>query len=330
MLQPPKIELDDAKAAGLGSLLQRARAESSLSVQDVAKDLLLSKGQVLGLESGVAKSFYSARIYVQAAKKYCAYLNLDFDAGQLLAVPPAAPPEVVEQLAAAAPRGPAAQWLPTRSGRLPGASLARDARVWLGMAGLAVLVLVYVNPLSLSGVTALVGNGAGGVAAAGEQLAPASETSPAQELARRDAGAGVGGPALVAARPDAGSPMPLPGDGLAEGGSTQAEPDAGKPEAQAAGKGGAGDLRLTFAKPSWVEAVYSHSEAIRQTFQPGQELVLEHLGLKSLVIGNFAAVRVYQREKPLDVEAIRKPSGNVVRFSGEELARLMQQTVLTN
>lgn len=321
MVQPPIVELDAEMAASLGSLFQKARAEKLLAVQDVAKDLLLSKGQLLGLESGVAKSFYSVRIYVQAAKKYCAYLNLDFDAGQLLASPSA-----LEQKSSVAdtPAGGAVLRVPLPSIEASGGRYMRDARVWVGLATFSVLALLYATPIPVSDAVAILKRASGGIIATLDGAGRVPEVS--------------GGASLVSVARETSVES---WSGQSEQGriaketqvvvEKQVDPLAGKDERKPEQHGvstsvklGSGGLRLVFAKPSWVEVVYSHSPAIRQTFLPGQELALEYPDLKSVLIGNYAGVKVYQRERPLDTEAIRKSSGNVVRFSGEELAQLMR------
>ena len=70
----PVLDTDYSKS--LGSELKSAREARKLSINDAADILLLSRHQIMGLESGTTTFFYSSTLYAQAADKYAALLAL--------------------------------------------------------------------------------------------------------------------------------------------------------------------------------------------------------------------------------------------------------------
>ena len=70
----PALDTDYSKS--LGSELKLAREARKLSINDAADMLLLSRHQIMGLESGTTTFFYSSTLYAQAADKYAALLAL--------------------------------------------------------------------------------------------------------------------------------------------------------------------------------------------------------------------------------------------------------------
>ena len=71
----PDINVNYAQA--LGDKFRAHRENLNLSPQEVADQLLLSKQQILGLESGDPGKFYGNKLFAQAADKYAAFINLD-------------------------------------------------------------------------------------------------------------------------------------------------------------------------------------------------------------------------------------------------------------
>jgi cytoskeleton protein RodZ len=60
----------------MGERLRAARVEQGLSSDEVARRLLLSNGQIAGLERGDSHPFYSARFYHQALTKYARLVGI--------------------------------------------------------------------------------------------------------------------------------------------------------------------------------------------------------------------------------------------------------------
>ena len=177
MVQPPLVELKADTVAKLSLKLQETRIAQSLSIHKVAKDLLFSKRQVMGLESGVSQSFYSPRIYALAAKKYCDYLGLEFDTADLL---------IHLRPSAAGSRGSASFARPGE--RLVLAKIASSAEQgrmrsslrWVGLAALLAGVGLYSQQERFGKISVIVQKAAGSLAvaeAAPEAVAQADEPS---------------------------------------------------------------------------------------------------------------------------------------------------------
>ena len=82
----PPGDGDSSRAAGLpsgcqeiGGQLASVRASRQLSVADVASRLILSKAQVLGLETGDVSAFYGTAFFLKGLRKYMAFAELPTD-----------------------------------------------------------------------------------------------------------------------------------------------------------------------------------------------------------------------------------------------------------
>ena len=72
-----RLEINQEEAFALGERLCNARKTQNLPIDEVADKLLLSKQQILGLETGNLKNFYGTKLFAQAADKYAALLGFD-------------------------------------------------------------------------------------------------------------------------------------------------------------------------------------------------------------------------------------------------------------
>jgi transcriptional regulator with XRE-family HTH domain len=63
----------------IGAQLATAREAQQLSVEAIASKLLLSRGQVLGLEHAEAAAFYSVAFFLRGLRKYMAFMGLPPD-----------------------------------------------------------------------------------------------------------------------------------------------------------------------------------------------------------------------------------------------------------
>lgn len=342
MIQPPLIELNADAALRLARILQDARTAQSLSIQAVAKNLLLSRMQVVGLETGIAKSFYSARIYAQAARKYCAYLNVDFNVDELLVHPRASTSIVIDPLEAPVSTvSDTALLAETAAPASRGESRPRGAYLWMATSLLLAAALFYSQRANLE---LLPSQAEELIAGAISKFIEKPATNQAEEVAETEEkndpetderaeriaagngenmGANAGGPQRAADAEVASDAV--------ERVSEKADPKIGGQPNEgsvatefAPGKLNYEKVRLEFSKPSWVEAIYFHGKVVNRLFHPGQELTLESEGLKSLVIGHYSGVKAYSQNKPINMATIRPPKGDVVTLYGKELAEILQ------
>ncbi len=75
-LESSRASLNADACAALGRALLEARQSQALDVRGIASRLLLSTAQVNGLERADSDAFYSAQLYLVAARKYDALLGL--------------------------------------------------------------------------------------------------------------------------------------------------------------------------------------------------------------------------------------------------------------
>ena len=87
-LESARAALNHEACTRLGRLFADARAQRGLDVRDAAARLLLSPRQVVGLETADGDAFYSAELYLVAARKYDALLGLASPLVDEILVPP--------------------------------------------------------------------------------------------------------------------------------------------------------------------------------------------------------------------------------------------------
>ena len=63
----------------IGAQLADARVSRQVSVEDVASKLMLSRGQVVGLEQADASAFYTQTYFLKALRKYMAFIGIPAD-----------------------------------------------------------------------------------------------------------------------------------------------------------------------------------------------------------------------------------------------------------
>lgn len=79
-LEPSSVILNKPVAARIGQALAKARVASALSVNTVAHRLLLSRSQVLALETVDTSVFYNVKFQAAALRKYADLLGIRTEA----------------------------------------------------------------------------------------------------------------------------------------------------------------------------------------------------------------------------------------------------------
>lgn len=304
----PALNLEKARALGLRFCAERHSRQQSQ--QDIADELLLSKLQVIGLETGDQKSFYSARMFGQAADKYASYLSFEGKPSETLFQSDASSPhidtplETVVEVVAPAPKAPqpeTANITPPRPKSTGSRARLRIAFVVLGAMGL--IALIY-NATVSDQVTAAIN-----IPPPAKPIEPVAQKSPAP-----------------ATENSAAAPTPTP---LAQNTPEQTEPiKTETAKAVAAEKPphtnkiASGSIQLKFNDSSWVQAVDKNGSKQDKVYRSGETLNLEPAKLQALIIGNASAVTVSDSKAQISLKPYIASGSKVARIIGPDIRKL--------
>jgi hypothetical protein len=309
------LELNEPIAAlriQLGEHLQRERLSQQKEVVDVARRLMLSKLQLLAVESGQSENFHHERRYLQAIKSYVFYLNLENNPSVM---------DLLRQIegvsAAALNASPAAAVAQLHGLAAP----TRDR----GYASRRPKFVYYAIGLVVAGAVALVtlegwpllGDDQEHISAAPstEKLdAPPVRSNASTEVVVRP----VPVPPLTASaevsppRADAPAlnlaPVSTPVAGL-----TQAEktPKADVPKISS----GPARMRIEFSGDCWVSLQTTDGKKDERIYKQGQHLEVPVASVASLILGNAPAASVTFQGRQVDIMKNGFTQGNVTRLN---------------
>lgn len=298
-----RLELNKNKAKALGLRFCAERNARQLSPQDIADALLLSKLQVNGLETANHQSFYSAKMFGQAADKYAQYLG--FEEKPSLTLFGSAPEperavtdvEIVTEMATPTPKTSAPE---TAEVNLQ--STLRSSRFRLALVvlcGLSIVALVY-------------------KATPNEPLAAAPQPEPVARTTEPN-------PSVAPPTPVTESASATP----APTAPTQDTPEKTEPvKTTAAEKPVAADniapghILIKFNESSWVQSVDKNGSKQEKVYRRGDTLDLEPAQLQALVIGNAGAVTVNSSNAPISLKPYRASGSQVARIIGSDIRKL--------
>lgn len=307
----PEINLDKAKALGLRFCAERnARRESQ---QDIADALLLSKLQIIGLETGDKKSFYSAKMFGQAADKYAAYLSFEDKPSATLfstnndnrdnsvahIIEPVATekaPIEVEEAFIANVEAQSSDARPRKSRSFKTALLA--------IVAVSVIIVAYLAVRTEPTVAA----------PQPEPVAKAAEVSPP--------------PNAIPTPTETAAATPTP---TAQAQAEQKEPAKTEPvkteavtkQTQTATSSVAtGHILIKFSGSSWVQTVDKNGGKQEKIYKAGDTLDLEPTKLQALVIGNASSVSVSDSKADVSLKPYVASGSQVARIIGPDIRKL--------
>lgn len=299
-LDSSRATLNREVCALLGRQLAAARAERTLSVQDVSRRLLLSPAQVMALETVCPEAFYSAEFYVSALRKYVAFLALDPGSADRALMTPAPP-----QPAMPAPfqRGRPGVKLPTR--------ITRSRPETRLIVATALVVTVIGGLLVVSSVISE------SPRAPGRSPAPRPVTGP---RVNPPSPAPRASSPRVASRRTPAPPTPSvpPAPALAPATlPSGAAPSRPAPIAATAPTEIAGRVRV--AKRTWVFVRHADNSTIERGLDPGEEFLLRARPIY-LAVGVAAGADVEISGHPIDTT--RFTTNGQLRVGASQLAAL--------
>ena len=331
----------------LGELLSRERLTQQKDVIDVARRLMLSKLQLLAIESGESASFHHERRYLQGIKSYVFYLGLQSRADVT---------ELVTQIEGwsaesmrASPAAGVAQL--HRSAAAPTAAKSYASRgpryVYYGV-GLLVLGAialaisegwpfkedeqVIASAESTSGATtSSVASPLSSprVAPGATSVAPSTEPKPAatsaqavqtpltqlstSSTAQAPAASTQASVSVAVQTPMSVSPP-----------TTQQNAPSATTNTPAVKQDGQAMMRIDFSAECWVSLQTAEGKKVDRIYKPGESLSVPLASVSALVLGNAPAAKVFLADRPVDVMAKGLTYGNVTRLDQKGIQLLQK------
>jgi cytoskeletal protein RodZ len=281
----PEININYAQA--LGENFRAHRENLKLSLQEVADKLLLSKNQILGLETGDPEKFYGNKLFAQAADKYAAFINLDSKPSiELLEiVSETEPPIICNELLNSEPEPKNG---PTSHQKL------RTSKHF------SIKQLISFGALFIAGIGIL-----------STQFLTNKSQNEQEVASNKDSGA------PVSADPP---PTPIETTSTAEKMATETSPAPAQKDNEADVK--TGFIRIEFNGNSWVQIVQTNGTKQEKMYHRGDVLDLEPGKLQALIIGNVSVVETHNREAAINLKPYVASDSQVARIIGPDIRKL--------
>lgn len=307
----PEINPYKAKALGLRFCTERnARRETQ---QDIADALLLSKLQIIGLETGDKKSFYSAKIFGQAADKYAAYLSFEDKPSATLfstnidnrdnSVAHIIEPVAAEEAPIAVEEAVIANVEALSSDAPPRKSRSFKSALLTIVAGSVIIV--------------------GHLAVRTEPTAAAPQPEPVAKATE------VSHPAsAIPTSAEATAAIPAPTTKAQAEQKEPAKTEPAKTEAAtkqthtSMGSITPGHILIKFSSSSWVQTVDKNGGKQEKIYKAGDTLDLEPAKLQALVIGNASSVSVSDSKADVSLKPYVASGSQVARIIGPDIRKL--------
>jgi len=304
-----EINLDKAKALGLRFCAERNARQCS--TQDIADHLLLSKPQVLGLETGNHQSFYSVKMFGQAADKYALYLGFEEKPSLSLFGNDPEPAQVVAEA------GPRAETVvdtdvtrkpETATPRLPQTQTsARRFGLRVALVGICIIGVVTLLYKVTQTEAVIASPKPEPVTQAPEP--PPAATPPTPPTENNSA---TGTPT---------APTPNTSD-KSEPIKVEPEKAAVAVQPVASEAVATGLIQIKFNESSWVQSVDKDGRKQEKVYLRGETLELAPASLQALVIGNADAVIVTSGSAPISLKPYMASGSQVARIMGPAIRKL--------
>lgn len=292
----------------LGELLSRERLNQQKDVLDVARRLMLSKLQLLAIETGEVASFHHEQRYIQGIKAYVFYLGLHSRAevnelltqiengsAESLRTSPAAGVAQLHRFAATpvakksyASRGP------------------RYLYMGLGLLVLGAIALAVTEGWPFKDETEEV--------ATISPVESATTTVSSPPPVEASVQAVTPTPTLTPAP----APAPVPAPAAAPVTSTASKPVA--PPAQEA----KGTMRIDFKAECWVSVQTVDGKRADRIYKSGESLSVPIANVSTLILGNAPAANVFLSGRQVDVLVKGLTQGNVTRIDQKGIQLLQK------
>lgn len=324
----------------LGELLSRERLSQQKDVTDVARRLMLSKLQLLAIETGESASFHHERRYIQGIKSYVFYLGLQSRA-EVNELVSQIEGDSAESLQASPAAGVAQLH---RSSAAPAAVTSYISRgprfIYYGLGLLLVGAITLVIILgwnskddqqatmsaerSQSGETSSLAS-----PLAIPQVAPGASNVSSNRSAVTGASSVESKAATIAAQsPNMISPqvgVPVVEQSSAEANKPESEKIASaKTTIPAVNQKGQALMRIDFNAECWVSLQTAEGKKEDRIYKSGESLSVPLASVTGLILGNAPAAKVFMAGRQVDVMGKGRANGNVTRLDQKGIQLLQK------
>ena len=286
----------------LGEALKAAREGAHESIDTIADRLLISKRQVVALETGQVKAFYSPRFFVQLIRKYCAHLKIDcpdnlIAEGTLLAGEITAPIAAAQMAPAPAPTvaTPTPPATEIQADAAPEASATKPKK---STNASSMRLGAMIGLIALAGGAWMMRQGTEPnkdvISPAASTATPAAEnhTSPAADPAKLTE-------QPAATKESSTQPQPTP--------APKAQQDAAKLA-----------IQLETNRVCWIQLNYTDGRKVQKIYPAKTQLEFKQGELTGIIVGDLNAASLVIDGKAIALSQYQKPDSNVARLLGKD------------
>lgn len=336
-----------ALRARLGELLSRERLSQQKDVNDVARRLMLSKLQLLAIETGASESFHHERRYIQGIKSYVFYLGLQSrtDVTELVTQIEGWSAEALK----ASPAARVADLHRTAASPVAAKSYARRGPrfLFLGLGLLvagAIVLAIYegwpfkddtqevvstdgIQPVTTSVVTPMSSPKVLS-AASGSSSNPGGSTT--ATIAGVAAGAGAASQAGIDSKTTTSTLSPPSAPAIAPAATpaaVQNQAEATQPSSDkkpVAMQDGKNLMRIDFSGECWVSLQTAEGKKEERIYKAGESLSVPFASVTSMVLGNAPAAKIFLAGRSVDVLSKGLTNGNVTRLDQKGIQTLLK------
>ena len=326
----------------IGLQLETARTAQGLSVEAVARKVLLSPNQIQALESGRLPSFYAPSFYAQSVQKYAHFLGISLDT--TLASRQADKPGT-SRSDARPPTDDASQ-----SGRLATLVTSGSGMVRLSASGysgpnrlrtlLIIAIFIVVTGIALvwfrqhseenadsdtSGAPSAQSDQTEAASTRASENTTGQQATPtAAPHATSSTTTGLPAPAgpAVAALPATVSTTSASSSSSTSSSTSATTITADRTAQAGQAKGADRQIVLTFTSPCWVQVTRANGSTTEKIYSPQDSLNIDTDQITSLVIGNARSAHLAIGSNAIDMAQFMKGTSDVARISGSVLQSL--------
>jgi cytoskeletal protein RodZ len=304
----------------LGEILMSERLSQKKDVVDVARRLMLSKQQLLAIETGESASFHHERRYIQGIKSYVFYLGLQsrIDVESFL--------KQIEECSAEALRASPAAGVAQlhRAAATPANTKTYSSRrpryVYVGLAllvlGAVVLAISAAWPVK---------DGSDEIVSDEPTPSTAMTTEPSTNTPTVSASTQAQSQSEVPVQTQTAPPIQDPKQLQPSISPTVAEKNTqSEKSATVAASGGPNMMRIDFNAECWMSVQTTEGKKIDRIYKQGESFSIPLANVSTMTLGNAPAAKVFLGGQQVDVMSKGLAQGNVARLDQQSLRRLQK------
>lgn len=283
-----------------GESLKNARTQAGLDLIDLSRKLLVSKNQLLALETGTMKPFHNSFFYFQALQKYQTLLNIELIPG---------PKEVIiKSDHKFKERNLSSDHLKTSKFSYQISPKLQKKLIQYSLLGASLIIVIVIAVVLFRSPS--------------EPVAPAAQSSSPIFSPTFTQPTPLAKTLELKQPPQSVQPTTQTLVGVASTPTTPPITTSTPSTKQVSQQPAMNILRITFSQTCWVQAIDKNGVSLVKTYSAGTTFEQPINNIKSLVIGNADAAKAVLNDKTIDLKAYIKPQSSTARLFEEDFASM--------